>query len=164
MSPSHMAPPLVGASAVSGSSPTVHGLRPTNATVQPSITAPPTPVSYKNGEPVFAANASLPPGYDHGVLSLAYLGGNCSMGRPPWNYNAKSCSCVVSAAKWQYNHPTATMTMRNCPPTVSGTLDSDKQSLDCSYYGVSELATPFAAPADCCNRCDIRASKVQFIY
>ena len=86
------------------------------------------------------------------------------MGPPPWNYNAKSCSCVDSAAKWQYNHPTAMVTTRNCPPTVSGTLDSDKQSKDCSYYTVSELATPYAAPADCCNRCDIRASKVQLIY
>ena len=51
----------------------------TGSIVPASITAAPTPLSFLNGQPVFAANATLPPTYDSGVLSLAYLGGNCSM-------------------------------------------------------------------------------------
>ncbi|KAL2036767.1 hypothetical protein N7G274_010491 [Stereocaulon virgatum] len=152
---------LGGVLGISGSSLQNLRSRRTNSTYPPTITAPPTPVSYIDGAPVFAANASLPPGYSSGVLSLAYFGQNCSMGGPPYGYNAKSCSCVNSNLKWQYDHATATITTQDCQSTLS---HGHQRSASCSYDTVTELAAPYVAPTDCCNRCDIRASAVQLIY
>ena len=136
----------------------------TGAIVPASITAAPTPISFLNGQPVFAANATLPPTYDSGILSLAYLGGNCSMSPGTDGYNAKSCSCVNSIVKWYYSYATATITTQQCQLTMIEGIATGAQSLGCSYNTVTELATPYVAPTDCCNKCDVRASAVQLVY
>ena len=136
----------------------------TGASVPASITAAPPPISILNGQPVFAANATLPPTYDSGILSLAYLGGNCSMSPGTDGYNAKSCSCVNSIVKWYYDYATATITTQQCQSTMIEGIATGAQSLGCSYNTVTELATPYVAPTDCCNKCDVRASAVQLVY
>lgn len=136
----------------------------TGATVPASITAAPTPISFVNGQPVFAANATLPPTYDSGILSLAYLGGNCSMSPGIDGYNAKSCSCVNSIVRWYYSYATATITTQQCQSTMIEGIATGAQSLGCSYNTVTELATPYVAPTDCCNKCAVRASAVQLVY
>ena len=136
----------------------------TGATVPASITAAPAPISFLNGQPVFAANATLPPTYDSGILSLAYLGGSCSMSPGTDGYNAKSCSCVNSIVKWYYSYATATITTQQCQSTMIEGIATGAQSLGCSYNTVTELATPYVAPTDCCNKCYVRASAVQLVY
>ncbi len=136
----------------------------TGAIVPASITAAPTPISFLNGQPVFAANATLPPTYDSGILSLAYLGGNCSISPGTDGYNAKSCSCVNSIVQWYYSYATATITRQQCQSTMIEGIATGAQSLGCSYNTVTELVTPYVAPTDCCNKCDVRASAVQLVY
>ena len=79
-------------------------------------------------------------------------------------YNAKSCSCVNSIVKWYYSYATATITTQQCQSTMIVGIASNAQSLGCSYNTVTELATPYVAPTDCCNKCDVRASAVQLVY
>ena len=79
-------------------------------------------------------------------------------------YNAKSCSCVNSVVKWYYGYATATITTQQCQSTMIVGIASNAQSLGCSYNTVTELATPYVAPTDCCNKCDVRASAVQLVY
>ena len=38
------------------------------------------------------------------------------------------------------------------------------QSLGCSYNTVTELASPYVAPTECCNKCYVVASAVQLVY
>ena len=79
-------------------------------------------------------------------------------------YNAKSCSCVNSIVEWYYSYATATITTQQCQSTMIVGIASNAQSLGCSYNTVTELATPYVAPTDCCNKCDVRASAVQLVY
>ena len=79
-------------------------------------------------------------------------------------YNAKSCSCVNSIVKWYYTYATATITTQQCQSTMIEGIATGAQSLGCSYNTVTELATPYVAPTDCCNKCYIFASAVQLVY
>ena len=79
-------------------------------------------------------------------------------------YNAKSCSCVNSIVKWYYDYATATITTQQCQSTMIKGIVTQAQSLGCSYNTFTELATPYVAPTDCCNKCYIFASAVQLVY
>ena len=79
-------------------------------------------------------------------------------------YNAKSCSCVNSAAKWYHNYATATVTSQQCQSTYDMDEAADVQSLGCSYNTVTELATPYPAPTSCCDKCEVAASAVQVVF
>ena len=82
----------------------------------------------------------------------------------PDGYNAKSCSCVNSIVQWYYSYATATITTQQCQSTMLEGIASNAQSLGCSYNTYTELATPYVAPTDCCNKCVVQASAVQLVY
>ena len=82
----------------------------------------------------------------------------------PDGYNAKSCSCVNSIVQWYYSYATATITTQQCQSTMIEGIASNAQSLGCSYNTYTELATPYVAPTDCCNKCVVQASAVQLVY
>ena len=111
----------------------------------------------------FSANDCLPLNWDQGVLELP-LGGNCSMSPGFDGYNAKSCSCVNSAAKWYHDYATATVTSQQCQSSYDLYEATDIQSLGCSYNTITELATPYPAPTGCCDKCEVAASAVQLVF
>ena len=112
---------------------------------------------------IFTANDCLPLNWDQGVLNLP-LGGNCSMSPGFDGYNAKSCSCVNSAAKWYHDYATATVTSQQCQSSYDIKEALDIQSLGCSYNTITELKTPYPAPTSCCDKCEVAASAVQLVY
>lgn len=79
-------------------------------------------------------------------------------------YNAKSCSCWDSAAKWYHDYATATVTSQQCLSSYNLYVATDVQSLGCSENTVTELATPYPAPTSCCDKCEVAASAVQLVY
>ena len=79
-------------------------------------------------------------------------------------YNAKSCSCVNSAAKWYHDYATATVTSQQCQSSYDLYEALDIQTLGCSYNTITELATPYPAPTSCCDKCEVAASAVQLVY
>ena len=91
-------------------------------------------------------------------------GGTCSMSPGFDGYNAKSCSCVNSAAKWYHDYATATVTSQQCQSSYNMEEAVDIQSLGCSYNTITELATPYPAPTSCCDKCEVAASAVQVVY
>ena len=111
----------------------------------------------------FSANDCLPLNWDQGVLELP-LGGNCSMSPGFDGYNAKSCSCVNSAAKWYHDYATATVTSQQCQSSYNMYEATDIQSLGCSYNTITELATSYPAPIGCCDKCEVAASAVQLVF
>ncbi|KAF6220695.1 hypothetical protein HO133_003128 [Letharia lupina] len=112
---------------------------------------------------LFPANDCLPLNWDQGVLDMPY-GGNCSMSPGFDGYNAKSCSCVNSAAKWYHDYATATVTSQQCQSSYDLYEALDIQTLGCSYNTITELATPYPAPTSCCDKCEVAASAVQLVY
>lgn len=112
---------------------------------------------------LFPANDCLPLNWDQGVLNMSY-GGTCSMSPGFDGYNAKSCSCVNSAAKWYHDYATATITSQQCQSSYNMYEATDIQSLGCSYNTITELATPYPAPTSCCDKCEVAASAVQLVY
>lgn len=112
---------------------------------------------------LFSANDCLPLNWDQGILNMPY-GGTCSMSPGFDGYNAKSCSCVNSAAKWYHDYATATVTSQQCQSSYDLYEATDIQSLGCSYNTITELATPYPAPTSCCDKCGVAASAVQLVY
>ena len=112
---------------------------------------------------LFPANDCLPLNWDQGVLNMPY-GGNCSMSPGFDGYNAKSCSCVNSAAKWYHDYATATVTSQQCQSSYNMYEALDIQTLGCSYNTITELATPYPAATSCCDKCEVAASAVQVVF
>lgn len=112
---------------------------------------------------IFPANDCLPLNWDQGVLNLPY-GGNCSMSPGFDGYNAKSCSCVKSVAKWYHDYATATTTSRQCQSTFNPDEALDIQTIGCSYNTITELVAPYTAPTSCCDKCEVVASAVQLVF
>ena len=79
-------------------------------------------------------------------------------------YNAKSCSCWNSVAKWFNDYATATITSQTCQSTYDIGVITEAQTLGCRDETSTALAKPYSVPQDCCNKCDIRGSAVQLIY
>lgn len=112
---------------------------------------------------IFPANDCLPLNWDQGVLNLSY-GGNCSMSPGFDGYNAKSCSCVNSVAKWYHDYATATVTSQQCQSSYNPYEALDIQTLGCSYNTITELVAPYTAPTSCCDKCEVVASAVQLVF
>lgn len=112
---------------------------------------------------LFPANDCLPLNWDQGVLNMPY-GGNCSMSPGFDRYNAKSCSCVNSVAKWYHDYATATTTSQQCQSTFNPDEALDIQSIGCSYKTITELVAPYTAPTSCCDKCEVVASAVQLVF
>lgn len=112
---------------------------------------------------IFSANDCLPLNWDQGILNMSY-GGQCSMSPGFDGYNAKSCSCVNSAAKWYHDYATATVTSQQCQSSYDMYEALDIQTLGCSYNTITELATPYPAPTGCCDKCGVAASAVQVVF
>lgn len=91
-------------------------------------------------------------------------GGNCSMSPGFDGYNAKSCSCVNSAAKWYHDYATATVTSQQCQSSYNIYEALSIQTLGCSYKTITELTTPYVAPVSCCDKCEVAASAVQLVF
>lgn len=112
---------------------------------------------------IFPANDCLPLNWDQGVLNMPY-GGNCSMSPGFDGYNAKSCSCVNSVAKYYHDYATATTTSQQCQSTFNPDEALDIQSIGCSYKTITELVAPYTAPTSCCDKCEVVASAVQLVF
>lgn len=79
-------------------------------------------------------------------------------------YNFASCSCVNKVAQWFHDYATATITSETCQSTYDMGVVTQAQQLGCSDNTITQLASAYTAPPDCCNKCTIRADAVQLIY
>ena len=131
-----------------------------------SITSLPKPISFLSGTPIYPLNATLPPQLDHGIMSLSD-GGICRMGQTCetcTNYNAQSCSCANSVSNWFYGNNRTIVTTRQCYSYYYGKVPGSTQPQTCSLATITSVDTPFHAPKQCCDKCDIRANEVQVIF
>ena len=129
-----------------------------------TITVAPPPIGYGANGPIFGSNQTLPDKYASGVQSLRWGMGTCSMSPGFDGYNAKSCSCVNRVGDWYHTYASGTTLTTPCSWTYDPGFATDVQSLGCIPQTITQLAQPYVAPTECCDKCGVAGSAVRLLY